>query len=223
MDPQIIQIANEELTRAGAPLPIELIESLIWVESRGKIGATNPHSGASGLMQVMPGTLTWYQKSAKDPSITLEHLRGAGIDNARRQIRVGIWCIKQFWKSAYDYLKPRLGIVPVDELAKIADLFYVAGPGATRKKLDKINPPTFAQIEKTFPEWNALPHPKNVFSYNAETGWNENAWDLMGIDKWLRGSPFITTIKNPISGFLVAGILLALASHFLAIKEQPNG
>lgn len=218
----VLDTAKAELARSGVPLPVELIEAVIWKESGGQIGNTNKKSGASGLMQVMPKTLEWYRRSAHDPSITLDDLRSTDPKDAAKQIRVGIWVLKHFWQSAYAYLKPRLGIVPVDELARIASLFYVAGPGATRRRLRKLTTPTYAEVVKRYPTWEAIPYPQRLFAYRPDTGWAENSWDLVAIDKWLRSNPIIESIKTPIGGVLIAGVILALAVHFMKARDREH-
>lgn len=173
-------LALEELKRFGVPLPVDLILAVIHVESRGYPGSTNDKSGASGLMQVMPNTLKWYNKQTGD-TIPLSQLRSKA--HPAEQIRTGVWVLAQFWRSAYKYLKGRLTEIPTDELAKIADLFYVAGPGATRKRLDKLEVPFFEYVEQRYPEWNALPHPRNVWKKLPDN----MVWPVETIDKWLGG------------------------------------
>lgn len=171
-------MALEELSRAQNPLPVELVLAVIHVESRGTPGATNPKSEASGLMQVMPGTLEWYNKQTGD-NIGLSQLRSK--EHPRAQIRVGIWVMGQFWRSAYNYLKQRVDEIPTDELGKVADLFYVAGPGGAKKKLDQVDVPFFEYVAERFPQWNALPHPRNVW----KTLPADLAWPVDEISKWL--------------------------------------
>lgn len=174
-------IAQSELARSGSPLPVNLILSVIHVESRGFPGHTNPKSGASGLMQVMPGTLKGYNKATGD-NITLDQLRSP--DYPTEQIRAGTWVVNTYWRSAFKYLNSRLTDVPVQELGKVADLFYVAGPGAAKKRLDKVPIPFYHQVAQRFPTWNALPHPKNVWKVLPA----DTKWDTAAIGNWLHGS-----------------------------------
>ena len=172
---------RSELELAKCPLPVDLILSVIHVESRGYPGHRNPKSGASGLMQVMPGTLAWYNKQTGSP-IPLSKLRSP--DYPREQIRVGIWVLGQFWRSAHKYMASRLTDVPVDELGKIADLFYVAGPAAAKKRLDQVDVPFFSYVESRFPKWNALPHPRNVWKILPDT----TIWPTESIASWLKAA-----------------------------------
>ena len=223
IDAAIMAIAKQELQRAHVPLPPELIEAVISIESGGQIGNTNETSGASGLMQIMPGTLIAYSRATKDRSISLGDLRRTDKGAAVLQIRVGIWVLATYWKKAYEVLKPILGVVPVDELARFADLFYVAGPGRVIPKIRKLShPPTYEKIVAAYPNWNALPHPRRVFGYRPETEWTTKSWDLVAIDKWLRGSPLISSLKNPLAGFVMAGVLLAVATSLFKSSKTGN-
>jgi hypothetical protein len=194
-------VVDAELERAQIPLPRELILALIDKESWGHVGLVNPKSGASGLMQVMPGTLDDYNKAR--PDIPLSTLRSSSVTAAPAQIRVGVWVLGQFWRSAYRYLKSRMDQVPIDELAHIADLFYVAGPGATRSRLDHLDVPTWAAVQARFPKWNALPHPRGVFQILGPIDWPVDA-----IADWIGKSD--TILEDPDTGFVlaVAGILV---------------
>jgi len=208
------EIAAQELERQGVPLPVDLILGVIWTESRGKPGIVHPKSKASGLTQVMPNTLKWYNEQNAGAPVPLEHLRSP--DYGREQIRVGIWVLAQFWKGAYRYLKKRLDEIPTEQLARIADLFYVAGPGATKKKLDKVDPPFLEAVEATFPKWNALPHPHNVFKQVPK----DTFWDLDSISKWLHGSVTKEKVTKGIS-ILALGVILIIYWYFL--REKENG
>jgi soluble lytic murein transglycosylase-like protein len=195
-----------ELAAANVPLPSQLILQLIYVESRGKPGLINEKSGASGLTQVMPATLHDFNKR-HGKTYTMADLQGDSDTAARRQIEVGIAVLAQYWKSAYAYLKKRLSDVPIDELAHIADLFYVAGPGATRKRMDKLSSPSWKAIQTAYPNWNALPHPRNVFSEPI------SFWDLDAIGIWLEGA-VSNVIKDPKTGFAL-GIVVLMVAYWL--------
>ena len=78
-------LVSEQLTAQGVPLPASLILAVINVESNGKAGIVNPKSGASGLMQVMPGTLTDYnQRHGKN--YPLSAMRSPLESDAKKQI-----------------------------------------------------------------------------------------------------------------------------------------
>jgi hypothetical protein len=195
----------EELIKQSVPLPSDLIVSLIHVESRGRPGLINKKSGASGLTQVMPVTLKDFNKRT-GKNYTMNDLQKDDYSSALKQIEVGISVLSNYWRSAFNYLSQRYDNVPIDELAHIADLFYVAGPGATKKRLNQLSNPTWHEIQNAFPKWNALPHPRNVFKEPIP-------WDIEEIAGWLSGS--ISKIaKNPVTGFAF-GILILMATYWL--------
>lgn len=195
-------IVQDELSKSEIPLPVDLVLAVIHVESRGFPGTTNPKSGASGLMQVMPATLEWYNKQTGD-SIPLWKLRNKNFPT--EQIRTGIWVLGRFWKSAYSYLRDRLEEIPVVELAKIADLFYVAGPGATKKRLKKIKIPFLSHVKARFPNWNALPHPENVWKVLPD----EVDWDLSALSTWLEGAITRSIQSKKTALVIIAVIIIA--------------
>lgn len=205
-----------ELAAQSVPLPRELILEVIRVESGGKAGAVNPSSGASGLMQVMPITLEDFNQR-HGTNYTLAEMRSGDEAAARKQIRVGLSTLARYWKRAYSYLKSRLGTVPVDELARIADLAYAAGWGAVKKKLEKLEDPTWAALQIAYPTWNALPHPEKVLA-------DPKPWDLSAISKWLESDVSFSPspvppkkIADPRVG-VALGILLLIAVYW-AMKK----
>lgn len=205
-----------ELTRQKLPLPIQLILGVIQIESGGHAGVTHPKSGASGLMQVMPGTLRDFNKRHKK-QYTLTDLRSSDLSSAQKQIEVGVATISTFWKSAYQYLSDRLDTVPIDELSRIADLFYVAGPGATKQKLNKLSNPSWAAVQAMFPGWNALPHPRNVFDLVDS---ENTTWDTPKISAWLDTGAIVK--KPAVQGFAAGILLLAAAYWFMQRKKGPQ-
>lgn len=208
-------LARAELARTGSPLPVNLILAVIHVESRGFPGNTNPKSGASGLMQVMPGTLAGYNKQTGD-NITLDQLRSP--NHPDKQIRAGVWVVNTYWKSAYKYLNDRLTDVPVQELGKVADLFYVAGPGATKKRLNKVAVPFFHQVAQRFPTWNALPHPRNVWKVLPP----DTQWDTAAIGKWLNGTVRkIQKVEN--TSILLIALMVIGYWWFMKGKGKKDG
>lgn len=206
-------LVSAELAAQEVPLPTSLILSVIDVESNGHAGVVNPKSGASGLMQVMPGTLKDFnQRHGKN--YPLASMRSSSEADARKQIEVGTAVLAHYWKRAYQYLKKRLGDVPVDELGHIADLFYAAGPGATMKRLDKLAVPTWAAVQNAFPNWNALPHPTKIFS-------TPHQWDLNKLGTWLEGplSKIGKLPADPKTGFAL-GVILLMAAYWLMKKGK---
>lgn len=204
-----------ELGARGIPLPVELILSVIRAESGGKAGATNPNGNASGLMQILPITLKDFNQR-HGTTYAIEDLQGQSDESTRKQIQVGIDVLARYWKKAYKYLSARAGggNVPIDDLSRIADLFYRAGPGATIKKLDQLSTPTWPAIQSAFPDWAPLKHPKRVFK-------DPMPWNLDEIGVWLEGKlGDITKIaKDPKAGF-AAGILLLMLAYWFMSKGK---
>jgi len=139
-------------------------------------------------------------------------MQGKSLADANKQIRVGVSTMGRFWKSAYKYLSGRLSTVPIDDLAFISDLFYVAGPAATKKKLDSIPVPDSANVRSRFPTWNALPHPNRVLS-------KPFPWDLKKINTWLTTGKDVV-IASPKTGYAL-GLLLLMAAYWL-MKGKKN-
>lgn len=203
--------AQQELKNQNIPLPVELILAVIDIESSGVPGLVNKKSGASGLMQVMPIVVEDYNKAHPKNQTTIKRMRESTM--GPEQIRVGVWILGRFWKSAYKYLKSRLENVPIDELMKIADLFYVAGPGATRKKLDKLDVPIWSNILKKYSEWNALPHTKKAISKTEGVN-----FELDNIADWLEGT--VSGIDQKRGAGLA---ILIVAAGMLLLKYFQKG
>lgn len=213
-------VVVEEMNRAGVPLPVDLVLTLLDLESGGVAGAVNPKSGASGLMQVMPGTLKDYNKKHA-VAVSLAELRGKSPAAGRLQIRVGVWVLSMFWRGAYRYILKRSDNVPTDDLARIADLYYVAGPGATRRRLDKAPRPTFDAVSAMFPSWAALRHPRNIFKRLDEQG--GVSWRLDDIADWLHSTALAPPGRRPVDGFVIASIGVLLAWWWMKKKGKQHG
>lgn len=200
-------VAQAELDRHKCPLPVDLVLALIDRESSGIPGIVNATSGAMGLMQVMPVVVRDYNAATGD-GITRGELTGKTDADAEKQIRIGVWVLLRFWRSAYKYLSGRTSVMKADDLARIADLFYVAGPGQTQRKLNTLQNPTWDAVQERFPEWNALPHPRYVF---ART--NTALWPWTAIYQWLDAQPtkYYPPGRGPIDGLILASIILAMA------------
>jgi hypothetical protein len=212
------KLALQELTRGNYPLPVELVLALIWVESRGETGAKNQTSGASGLMQVMPDTLKDYNKAHKI-KISLDELRSTNDRDAEAQIKTGLWCYGQFLKSAYRWIIEKEPRPELADLIKIADLFYVAGPGRIRQKFGKVSPRNFGAFVASAPDWKHFKHPLNVWKLTAID--NDPVWDVPGIESWVKGKtgPSKEVLPPKIAardGFLLALSILSLASWYLS-------
>lgn len=202
-------VVQSELQSQGIPLPAELILATIQTESQGVAGLQNKKSGASGLMQVMPVVVSDYNKTHTQKT-SIERMRDSNLGS--EQIKVGVWIYGVFWKGAYKYLKNRIENVPIDQLMKIADLYYVAGPGGTRSKLEKIDPPYYEVVKNSFPNWNALPHTEKLIK-NMEGV----PFDISKIQDWLKGT--IGKIEDIVpSGGTGIALLAIAAGAYLASK-----
>lgn len=171
--------ADQEIARASLPLPTELILSVIKAESGGDPAALSS-AKAMGLMQVMPGTLTWYNDK-HSTNYSNEQFRAS----PDAQIRVGVWVLKNFWRSAYRYLKNRTQNIGVDLLSKGASLFYVYGPGRAREFWDRVDP-TYEAFAARYPNSSPI---KNGYATKI-WGWANDAgasWATDAINKWLGG------------------------------------
>lgn len=195
--------AAAEIARQGLPFPPQFLLAIIDVESTGVPGLINPKSGASGLMQVMPIALESYNH-AHAVKYSMADMRDK--QNGIAQIRVGAWLAGQFWRNAYSYLSKRLAQVPIDQIAKIADLMYAAGPSFMRKHLEKLPTPTFEAFEAAYPKSNALPHPRRVFDRVAIESFSADA-----VNKWLSTSARSSiTVESEKKNWMTAAILSAV-------------
>jgi hypothetical protein len=211
--------AAAQLAAHQIPLPVDLVLAVMARESKGKIGDVNPKSGAAGLMQIMPIALADYNQR-NGTQYTMDDMSATDDAGAVKQIAVGVGTIGHFWKSAYHYMNHRYGGSPVqiEELARIADLFYVAGPGGARAKLDTVNPPLWANVQSAYPNWSALNHPKHVFA-------EQKPWNLGAIQGWLDST--VKTPKkgawaldDPKTGMAVAVVILTVVYYFM--KGRPK-
>lgn len=206
-------VVAAEIDRLKVPLPAELVLAIMQRESNGRVGIKNPKSGASGLMQVMPIALKDYNQNNR-VQYTMGHLRQTTQSAAQIQIRVGLWILARFIKGAYRYLKKRLGTVPLDDLIKVADTFYAAGPAASKRRLDKLNRPNWINIRRRFPTWDRILPAELV--WRRTTDWDAN-WQLNELDRWLEGQLVIDDNKK-INGALI-GILIILAAWMFMSKK----
>jgi hypothetical protein len=205
-------VVRAELGLQSVPLPHQLILAVIRVESNGKPGLINGKSGASGLMQVMPTTLQDFN-NRHGTAYTMADMQSESDSAARKQIQVGIGVLAHYWKRAFKYLSDRMpGEVPIDEIAHAADLFFAAGSGATMKKMDKLQSPTWAAVQAAYPGWNALPHPRKVLK-------DPKPWDMEKISAWLEG-PIKKIVKDPKKGFALGLLVLMVAYWLMKGKTQ---
>lgn len=202
-------IAQSEIQRLNLPFPVDYVLGILQRESNGTSGAVNKSSGASGLMQIMPITLKDYNQR-NGTNYTMAQLRDP--NRADLQIRVGVWVLKTFMRSAFNYLKKRLSTVPLDDLVRVTDTFYAAGPGNSRKKLDKIVP-TWANVVSTYPSWDRIKPAELVWQRSNDS----SSWDLPAVDQWL-GIEIDDEKKKQIGGALVALLIIAIA--LMSLKKK---
>lgn len=195
-------IAQSEISRLQIPLPPEHVLAIIWRESNGTAGIVNQSSGASGLMQVMPIALKDYNQNHRQ-KYTMSQLRSSSTPEI--QIRVGTWILSRFLKSAYRYLKRRLGNVPLDDLIKVTDTFYAAGPAAAKRRLDRIERPSWDEIKSNFQNWDRVGPAELVWKRSGPDN-----WDLRLMDVWLEGG-IIDEDQSATSGALI-GFLIIIAA-----------
>jgi hypothetical protein len=204
-----------EIAKGGYPFPPGLVLAVIDVESQGVAGLLNPKSGASGLMQVMPGSLSWYNRSHA-LKFTLADMRSKS--NGPAQIRVGLWVMGQFWRASHRYLSSRLPVVPIDELARIADLMYAAGGGRIRELLDKLPTPTWDAFVNAYPQSDAIPHPRRVYDRMDMSTLSPD--EIMG---WIATSVKSSAPAEEKKNWLTAAILTAVIGFFVSqLLKQWN-
>lgn len=208
-------IASREISQLGVPLPVEHILAIIQRESGGTAGAVNASSGASGLMQVMAIALKDYNQN-HERKFTMDQLRGHDTGSAAIQIRVGTWILSRFLKGAYRYLKPRLGTVPLDDLIKVTDTFYAAGPGNAKSRLNQINRPNWIAIKSRFPNWDRI-RPAELVWERANDGGAQ--WNLPAIDSWLEGEA-INDHQIASNGAIIGLLIIAAAWAWLQRSEK---
>lgn len=207
-------LAQSEIDKSGVPLPVELALAIIKNESGGRVGAVNPTANDSGLMQVVPISLKWYnQKHAR--KYTMNDLQGKSDSSARIQIRIGLWVLASWWRIAYRYLKKRRPTVPLDDLARIADLFYARGQAGARRKIDKVAP-NFEAIESAYPDWRPVGHARRIWALTNKAG---ATWDSTSIDNWLHGETIIED-KKTVGGAIAAVVIIAVA--WMVLKKGKS-
>lgn len=206
-------IALDEIDSKNIPFPPEYVMSIIRRESGGEAGAVNRSSGASGLMQVMRISLNDYNNNHQQ-KYSMDQLRGTDKNSGRIQIRVGLWILTQFFKSAYRYLKRRLGSVPLDDLVKITDTYYASGPGNVRPKLDRLERPNWESVKARYPDWHRIIPAEKIWDRALQYG---AQWDMNRIDQWLEGG--ITDDNDRAANGALIGILIILAAWYYFQKR----
>jgi hypothetical protein len=207
------QIVTEELSRQSIPLPVDLILGIIHAESGGIPGVKATGSSAAGLMQVKASNVKWYNEQTGD---NISQSVMTSPSGGREQIRVGLWILSHFWHAAYRYLRSRLEEIPTEDLAKIADLMYVIGPGAVRKRLDKLSVPLYPQWEAAYHDLEGSRHPRRVWKqFDTPLVWN-----LTAISTWLESK--LKKVFKARRGGIIMTAAIALAYWFFMRKEGRN-
>ena len=158
----------------------------MYRESRGEADAVNRTTGASGLLQVMPGTLDWYNQKTGN-NISLATMRTPTMSAGAKQIQVGLWVLATFWRSAYRWMtrKNETSDIPLDDMVRFADAFYAAGPGRVQEMGQRIDRATWELWKQRYPTSNINPHAEGVWQGTQE---QNPQWDLPGLSAWLAGS-----------------------------------
>ena len=223
--PQVLRWADltrSEIDRVGYPFPVEYPLSVCLVESGGSVGQVNPNSGASGLMQIMPGTLDGYNKN-NSPKIPLWKLRSKDPQYAPEQMRVGLWVMGVYLKKGFTFISKTNSNPPLSDLIKISDLMYVAGPGLVNQKFGHLPSHLMADLIEHDPDWQPFAHPRKVWFWTMEQ--NNAQWNSAAIDSWISGE-----IQNPVlpppdiatGNGLIAGLLILAVASWWFSKNKKN-
>lgn len=207
-----LPVVVSEIARGRYPFAPELILPLIWYESRGVTGNTNQTTGASGLIQVIPKTVDWYNQQTGD-HISITVMRSKDPATGALQIRVGLWVLGRFWKSAYRWIRKTRPNVPLSDLVRFADAFYAGGGGKVQGMAKNINR-TWADWERKFPNSNITKHANYVWDKTVE---QNPTWDLDAVDKWVKSKPDGSTddsIEKDPKGGLMLGLIAILIASF---------
>jgi hypothetical protein len=217
-------VIDDEIAAKGYPFPPELIYSIIDLESNGYPTAKNPKTAAAGLMQVMPVTLADYNKQHKPP---ISYPQMISADHGAEQIRVGLWILAAYWRRAYRYLQPKLETVPLDQLVRIADAYYAAGPGRVEPMLDRLEVPTFEAFETVYLNSPITTHARRVWKVTSD---QNPLWNLAEIEAYVSKGhkPTVPTVPtqartNPLVGYAVAAIVIAFVFRFFFAESKKSG
>jgi len=220
-------VIEQLISERGYPFGAEVVRGVIQIESGGVPGITNQQSGASGLMQVMPITLKSYNNANPDRKYTLIQMRSG--TNGRAQIDVGMWVLGHYWRRANSYLSRTLDKIPIDQLVRIADLYYAAGPGKVEPKLDTIEPKTYDNLKSAFPNFQPFVHADKLWNLIQ---YQKTKWNIDKINNWLGledsriyDSDLDPQPNPPISiddhaSFFVIGAIIILVGWYYLQKDK---
>ena len=222
-------LVEKEMSTGGYPWPSELVLSVMRYESGGQAGNVNQKSGASGLLQVMPGTLKHFNQATGN-DIPLSSLRGQSQQDAQAQIHVGMWVLGRYWRSAARWLRRLNGPqadLPLEDLARFGSAFYVAGPGNIQRRAPADRPLTWKDWERKFPKANSTAYCNRI--WNKVLSLNPT-WNLAAIDKWIGKPPDVTipppppliAKKSPVIGMLVAMLILSIGYWMMKSKDKKT-
>lgn len=208
-------IAAAEINRGRYPFPVELILALTQYESGGNAGATNPKSGASGLIQVMPGTLKTYNRNSAQ-KVSLATMRSSTELAGRLQLRVGLWVLGRYWRSAFRWLSKhnQTTEVPLHDLVVFGDGFYAAGPARVKDLARNLKPANWSTWSARYPKSNITQHGDRVWDLTDK---HNPIWDLQSINNWVQrddSSILPPVIQTNMGGFLIALVIMAAASLY---------
>jgi hypothetical protein len=134
----------------------------------------------------MPGTLKWYNEKTGD-NISLTVMREKTTLAGAKQIKVGLWVLATFWRSAYRWMtkKNQTTDIPLDDMVRFADAFYAAGPGTVQDMGKRISKATWALWKQRYPNSDINPHAEGVWKGTQE---QNPQWNLPRLSAWLSGS-----------------------------------
>jgi soluble lytic murein transglycosylase-like protein len=170
---------------------------------------------ALGLMQVIPGTVDWYNESVPDAEkATVEDMTGTDERAIRLQIRTGC----KFLAHVNNYLHNRFPeTLPESSLSTASDdqiklvlAGYAVGNGAVEKKMNQAKEegysPTFANLKRLFPKWGQNSEGKWInrpLTYAADTITNYKA-NRSGSFTGTRPGDILARLKTGNKGGLLA-------------------
>jgi hypothetical protein len=163
-------------------IPPDLVLSIIQRESGGKIGAIGrgktrcgeltDSTGnkteichALGLMQTIPATVAWYNKTVTGNDIaTLDDMIGSDERAARMQIRIGckyLAYINHFLHEKFPDVLPAASLSSAtDDQISLVLTAYLIGHGSTAKKINALidagKKISFLSVKNAFPEWGKV-------------------------------------------------------------------
>jgi hypothetical protein len=177
-------IVSEELASAKAPMPTNLVLALIQQESGGQPGlvagvGAGDGSHAAGLMKCIEAVRVDYNRLTGG-GVSQADLRGADVESARKQVRVGVWLLARKWGQVRAYLDANGGPTDTRNVALLADNAYAMGWGSLKRQLVNLEaagrPLTEDALVAHNPEWgrpanDPLRHARVVWArYEAAEG-----------------------------------------------------